>query len=276
MRIAFFGEDAFSVIVLQSLLEAGHEICGVFTPHYDNLIYKRLEGFCLKNNLDFHREKKINSEEVVEKINKLNLDLIVVSHFERILKKPIIDSPRLGCLNMHPSILPNYRGLAPQHWPIINGDKYTGVTVHFIDEGVDTGRIVLQEKVEIDPNDYVFDLQNKFRNIYKFLMKNAVELVSKNPDIGLIQSNEKGSHYGRLKIEDCIITKEMTTVDAYNLIRGVSFPYFGARFENYRIWSATPQDASNQQMPLGIHIIEEKVFLQLKDGQLELNKFEKL
>lgn len=277
MRIAFFGEDAFSVIVLQSLLDSGHDICGVFTPHYENQIYKRLEGFCQKNSLKFYREKRINSIEVVDKLKELDLDLIVVTHFEKILKKSIIEIPKIGCLNMHPSLLPYYRGLAPQHWPIINGDEYTGVTVHFIDEGVDTGRIVLQEKVRIEPNDYVFDLQGKFRNIYRFLMKNAVDLVSNDPSVGKVQSSDPGSHYGRLKLENCIIKKEMKTAEAYNLIRGVSFPYLGARFEDFRIWSATPRiNEPNKYKDLGIHFDEDKVFLNLIDGYLELNKYDKL
>ena len=146
MRIIFFGEDAFSSVVLESLVQEKHDILGVYCPIYDNFIYQRLKYYCEKNNINFDRVSDFSSIEFINSLSKLSIELIVVCHFQKILKKELIALPSLGCINLHPSLLPKYRGMAPQHWPIINGEIETGITVHFIDEGVDTGDIILQKK----------------------------------------------------------------------------------------------------------------------------------
>ncbi|MCD8242601.1 MAG: hypothetical protein LUD38_02155, partial [Parabacteroides sp.] len=135
LRIAFFGEDSFSTVILNSLIKAGHEICLVVTPYYDNVVYKRLELICNRNGIRFYRTKKINSDQTASVLKEANPQLCVISHFERLIKKQLLDIPPMGFINLHPSLLPEYRGMAPQHWPIINGESKTGVTVHYVDEG---------------------------------------------------------------------------------------------------------------------------------------------
>lgn len=149
LNIVFWGEDSFSNVVLNSLIQAGHHVKSVISPWYDNLVYKKLEFTCLKNNIPFKRYKKINSEEVYQYVNSCTPHLCVVAHFERLIKSPILEIPPLGFINLHPSLLPFYRGMAPQHWPIINGEQETGVSVHYVDAGVDTGDIIIQEHIPI-------------------------------------------------------------------------------------------------------------------------------
>lgn len=157
--IVLWGEDAFSNIVLNALIKAEYNVQMVVTPLYDNLIYKRLEMTCIKYGIEFSREKPINSERVYNKLKELQPDLCVICHFERIIKEPILSVPKYGFINVHPSLLPNYRGMAPQHWPIINGEKETGITCHYVDEGTDTGDIVVQRIVSLTNDMYVSDLQ---------------------------------------------------------------------------------------------------------------------
>jgi methionyl-tRNA formyltransferase len=177
ITIVFFGEDSFSNIVLVSLIKAGYNIPLVISPFYNNDIHKRLERTAIGSNIEYIREKNINSEIVVEKVKKIKPDLLITAHFDKLLKKALIDIPRIGCLNLHPSLLPFYRGRAPQHWPIINGEKKTGITVHFIDEGTDTGNIVLQREIELMENMYVSDLQLIWTREYQTIMCDAVKLV---------------------------------------------------------------------------------------------------
>jgi methionyl-tRNA formyltransferase len=238
MNIIFFGEDSFSVVVLEKLIISGYEVLKVYTPLYSNNIHVRLELICVKNKIEFLRIKNINSIEIQEEIYKLSPDLIVVTHFEKVLKKNIIDIPKYGCINLHPSILPNYRGLAPQHWPLINGDKYTGITVHFINEGIDTGDIIIQKKLEIAQDDYVSDLQMKMKKEYGQIIVDAIEKIEREDIVSITQTNLIGSYYGRLTDDHCKIDINGKSIDAYNLIRGVSFPYMGAIYKCFRIWKA--------------------------------------
>ena len=116
-----------------------------------------------------------------KKLPGLSPDLIVTAHFGKVIeKKEIIDIPRLGWLNLHPSLLPYYRGMAPQHWPIINGESETGITAHYMDQTADTGDIILQRKVKIMPDMYVSDLQLEFLKIYKTIVVDAIKLIQQD------------------------------------------------------------------------------------------------
>ena len=280
MRIVFFGEDSFSAVVLESLILAKHKLVAVFCPYHKNNIHTRLKLVCERNEISFKRVPDINSEDVQNLLEHLNLDLIVVCHFQKILKKNIIDIPKLGCVNLHPSLLPNYRGMAPQHWPIINGDNETGVTVHFINEGVDTGDIVLQKKIPIDLDTYVSDLQKNMLSVYRTIMKESIDLISKKDFFFIKQNHLVGSYYGRLKESHCIIDINKGYIEAYNLIRGISMPYYGAKFGDFRIWKASiAEKKMNYQIQQefttnGIYFDSKwGDFIKFADGSLIIEKY---
>lgn len=283
MNIVFLGEDSFSCVVLNALITNGNNVLAVYCPYYENKIFVRLKMICEKYNIKFNRIKDINSDLSANEIALFQPDLIVVAHFERILKYNIIQIPKYGCINLHPSILPNYRGLSPQHWPIINGDIYTGITVHFINEGIDTGDIIRQRVIEIEPSDYVSDLQLKMKNNYGPIVIDAISDISSNKIRPIIQSNKAGSYYGKLKDLDCQININGNALAALNLVRGVSFPYQGAEYNGYKIWKATL--ASNEFVNKwekiytenGIYFVEGLGdFIKFKDGILIVEKYNKL
>jgi methionyl-tRNA formyltransferase len=284
MRIVFLGEDSFSNIVLQSLLDAGHKVLSVICPLYHNNIHRRLQLTCEKNNIQFYREKDINSEAVTKVITKSSPDLIVTCHFQKLLKRNIISVPKSGCINLHPSLLPYYRGMSPQHWPIINGDKETGVTVHFIDEGIDTGDIILQRKIAIEEHMYVADLQKKMQDIYKFIIKDAIDLIARNNVNYIQQENRTGSFYGRLKPEHCRININDSYLKGYNLIRAVSKPYCGAEFGGYKIWKAHLPLSEKLSKRIFDNFSDNGIyfttaygnFIKFYDGLIMIDKFEKI
>lgn len=274
----FWGEDSFSNVVLQSLLRAGLRVLAVMTPYYDNNIYKRLEVTCKANAIPFCRFTKINSPEVYDFLLKSKPDLCVVAHFEKLIPESYLSLPALGFINLHPSLLPYYRGMSPQHWPIINGERETGVSVHYIDAGVDTGDILIQERIPLMSDMYVSDLQNKWLSIYSWIVVEAVErILRKSPVIK--QRDLQGTYYGRLKERDCQIKKEMSVWQAYNLVRGVSLPYRGAEFEGVRIFRVRlNRDDSltgrfkNEGIGLYNTAPGEKL-LRLRDGILMIEKY---
>jgi methionyl-tRNA formyltransferase len=278
MKIIFLGEDSFSALVLESMIENEQEVIGVFSPTYNNLIYKRLENTAIKNSIPFQRLDNINSSYSIELIRKLEPDLIISTHFQQLLKKEIIEIPRIGCVNLHPSLLPKYRGMAPQHWPIIFGDSKTGVSVHYVNEGIDTGNIINQKILSIHPDCYVSELQSLLIPLYKEVINESLTLILSGYR-GAVQSRVGSSYFGRLKAADTVIRCDMSVKQAYALIRAVSCPYMGAVFDGVRIWKAHPINkiASGEHSDstvIGIHEIDGKHFLSLWDGFLELDKFD--
>lgn len=279
LDIVFWGEDSFSNIVLQSLINTGHHIKLVITPFYNNLIYKRLEYTCEKNCINFIRCKDVNSDAVFDKLREISPDICVISHFEKLIKKKNLTIPRLGFINLHPSLLPNYRGMSPQHWPIINGDIETGITVHFVDETADTGDIIVQENIPITTDMYVSDLQKKWIEIYKYIVVEAIKRIQINSPL-TSQRNYIGSYYGKLKVEQCTINIDGSISSAYNLIKGVSFPYYGARCYGIIIWKAHFADFKlsieimNKYNTNGVFLDSQfGDLLRLKDGVLIIDKY---
>lgn len=266
-NVVFWGEDAFSNVVLISLMQAGYHVQLVVSPLYDNLIHKRLEMTCNKNSIEFIREKTINSERIYEKIKSLAPDLCVICHFERLIKQPILSVPKYGFINVHPSILPYYRGMAPQHWPIINGEKQTGITCHYVDEGTDTGNIIVQRIIPLTDNMYVFDLQNIWRKEYSTIVVDAIEKI-KNDEQTQVQRNLEGSFYGKLKDVQCVINPNGSVYDAYNLIRGVSLPYCGATYDKRVIYRAHIATKTEEY--------KEKETITFTDGILVIDQFKNI
>ena len=278
MNLIVFGEDSFTSIVLESLIIKGHNILGVFCPFYENKIHARLETTCNKFNISFKRIKKINSDSFIQELRELKIDLIVICHFQKLISSKIFNLPILGCINLHPSLLPYYRGMSPQHYPIINGESETGITVHFVDDGIDTGDIILQKKIQINNEDYVSDLQKKMKIIYSTIVVEAIDKIETIKSEYIIQKHLEGSYFGKLKISDCIISKNFSCQQAYNLIRAVSFPYFGARYNNLIIWEAIKDDniLNDTKIELGeIHVKDNATYIKFEDGYLKLIKFEK-
>ncbi|MEP6725759.1 MAG: methionyl-tRNA formyltransferase [Bacteroidota bacterium] len=280
MKIVFLGEDSFSAVVVNSLIENGYDVVMITTPYYPNYLYKRLELTAQKNKIEFSREQDIHAPAFIKKIKEHNPDLLITAHFEKLIKSELINLPKLGCLNLHPSLLPAYRGMAPQHWPIINGDKETGVTVHYIEEGIDTGNILVQKKLPLDPNIYVAALQKEMLPVYSTIMVEAVKEIENRRGKGTPQHIEEGSLYGRFKIQQAMISTDTKKMYAYNLIRAISKPYMGARFGEYILWKASMPSGENemqlmQRFPgIGLHFDEKKAYLNLQDGMLIIDSYE--
>jgi len=279
MKIILFGEDGFSSIVLQSLIEEKHNILGVFCPFYNNKIHIKLSKICEKNNISFKITSDFSSDVFINEITSLQPDVGVICHFQKLIKKELINIPKYGFINLHPSLLPKYRGMSPQHWPIINGDNETGITVHFVDENTDTGDIISQVKIPIGKDEYVFELQNKMKPIYSTIVKESIDVILKEDKTKYVKQNHlKGSYYKKLKEDHLKININKSYIDAYNLIKGVSFPYPGARLDNLIIWKVIPvvDNKSFFNFKNGIVTLENKEkFIKFNDGVLKIVKLNK-
>ena len=185
MRILFMGTPDFAVASLSALLEAGHNICGVFTqPDKPKNRGMKLQAspvkeFALAHDIPMFQPLKMRDGEAMGYIQERKPELIVVAAYGRILPGDILDYPPCGCINVHSSLLPKYRGAAPINWAILNGDKTTGVTIMHMAPALDAGDIILQRETAIGPDETAPELFQRLAELGGGLLVEAVEQIAK-------------------------------------------------------------------------------------------------
>lgn len=281
MKIVLFGEDIFTATVFQSLIDNNHQVLMVICPFYKNSNHLKLEYLANNKNINFTRYKNINSMDIRDKLIEVKPDLLISVHLRKILNKDIFEIPILGAINVHPSLLPKYRGLSPQHQAIIHGDLESGVTVHYIDKDIDTGNVIIQSPISIKLQDYISDFQLKMLKVYQSIVISAIELISNTEFSPIAQTRSDASYYNSISLKDREINFLKTKTEALNLIRAVSFPYKGAYTNNITIWRAEvpayniEDEAILDYKKIGTQIInEDLLILRFNDGILTSNDFE--
>ena len=260
MRIVFMGTPDFAKESLEALYNNGNEILAVVTnPDKPKgrgmkMIASPVKEFALEKNLDVFQPLKVrNNEEFISKIKELKPDLLCVVAYGKILPKEILDIPKYGAINVHGSLLPEYRGAAPIQWAVLNGDKKTGITTMFMDEGMDTGDMILKEETEIGENETTGELWNRLSKIGAKLLVETVNKIDKIPNKEAKSLAEIKTAVGAEKQGDNysvapMLSKEMAKIDwnktscqINNLIRGLN-PIMGAycflKAKKIKFWKA--------------------------------------
>jgi methionyl-tRNA formyltransferase len=226
MRIAFFGTPLFAIPSLTALIQSEEEIIAVISQPDKRKGRERISSpppvkkLALERGLKILQPLNIKDPLFLAKLSKLIPEIIVVVAYGKILPAQILKLPPYGCINVHASLLPKYRGAAPIQWAILNGEKKTGITTMLMDEGLDTGDILLQEETEISNNDNTETLSKHLAEIgASVLMKTIQGLKNKSiqpsPQIGF------PSYAPSFKKEDGRITWSKTAVEIFNFIRGM-------------------------------------------------------
>ena len=234
MNILFMGTPDFALESLKSLYEANYNIIGVVT-NVDKpkgrgmkMVASPVKEYALEKNIPIYQPERIKGNtEFIDSIKELNPDLIVVVAYGKILPKEVLEIPPLGCINVHASLLPKYRGAAPIQWAILNGDKETGVTTMYMDAGMDTGDIILKKEVEIEEDETTGQLWDKLSQIGGRLLVKTVEEI----EIGDVERIKQPSNYTMAPM----LNKDMAKIDwnnktareIKNLVRGLN-PIMGA------------------------------------------------
>ena len=222
------GTSEFAVPSLDKLIAAGFELVGVVTqPDRPSGRGKRLAPTPVKvsaaaHNLPIYQPERVRHRDSVRVLRELQPDVIVVVAFGQILPKSVLELPRYGCLNVHPSCLPKYRGAAPIQWALINGETETGVTIMLLDEGEDTGDVILQNSLSIDALDDAATLSVRLANLAPSLLLQALERVSDGPPPHQSQDHSQATHAPRLTKELGQIDWDQSANRIRNLVRGVS------------------------------------------------------
>ena len=187
MKIVFMGTPEFAVPSLKNLIDNNYNICAVFTkpdkPQGRKMVITPppVKVFAEEHNIKVYQPEKVKSEDTIKLVKNLNPDIIIVVAYGKILPKEIINMPKYGCINVHGSLLPKYRGAAPIQWSIINGDTVTGITTMYMNEGLDTGDILLQNKLYIEENETSDELKVRMSELgADLLIKTLKELEEGN------------------------------------------------------------------------------------------------
>lgn len=184
LRIIFMGTSTFSESILYSLLKAQYNVVSVYTQSDKKVGRKQelkksaVKILAEKNKIPVYSPSKFN-DEIIEQIGKEKPDIIVVAAYGKILPKKVLDLPAFGAINIHTSLLPKYRGPSPIQNAIINGDKKTGVTIMLMNEGVDTGDILIQKEIDIKNDDTTLDVSNNLAKIASKLLLESIPLLAK-------------------------------------------------------------------------------------------------
>lgn len=228
MRIFFMGTPDFAVPCLQALLDAGHEICGVFTQPDKpkgrgyTLTPPPVKQLALQHGLEVFQPATLKTGEAVSILEEKSPDLIVVVAYGKILPKAILDLPRYGCVNVHASLLPKYRGAAPIQWSVLNGDPVTGVTTMYMAEGLDTGDMLMQSETPIAPNETSGELHDRLSQMGAELMVKTAAALERQTLSRTPQDDGQSCYAEMLHKGLSAIDWQKSAQAVHNWVRGLS------------------------------------------------------
>ena len=279
MKVVYMGTPDFAVGALEALIEAGHQVTAVVTQpdkpkgRGKEVQMSPVKACALKYNIPVLQPVKIKEAEAVETLRTYQADIFVVAAFGQILSEEILAMPKYGCVNIHASLLPKYRGAGPIQWAIINGEKITGVTIMRMDKGLDTGDMLFQKEVAIAPDETADTLHDKLAEAGARLIVEALAKIEAG-DVTPVKQKDEESCYAKM------LTKAMGRIDWQMeaekldcLIRGlISWPGASTVFRGkiLKIWKeevVSEQDGFNAKAQPGTVVRVEKDAFYVQTGK---------
>ncbi|MBB1535619.1 methionyl-tRNA formyltransferase [Leptotrichia sp.] len=236
MKTIFMGTPEFAIPSLK-VVSQNTDLKLIFTKEDkrnargNKIIYSPVKQFGLDNDIEVIQPKRMKDEEVIDKIKEVNPDLIVVVAYGKILPKEIIDIPKYGIINVHSSLLPKYRGASPIHSAILNGDKESGVSIMYIEEGLDSGDVILKETCEITEDDTLGTLHDRLKELGAIGLEKALKLIEVGEVKAEKQDDSKATFVKPITKEQAKIDWNNTKEVIFNQIRGLN-PFPGAYTHN--------------------------------------------
>ena len=289
MKIVFMGTPDFAVGALEALVEAGHEIVAVVTQpdkpkgRGKEMQQTPVKACAIKHNIEVFQPVKIKTPEAVEILKGYAADLFVVAAFGQILSKEILEMPKFGCVNIHASLLPKYRGAAPIQWAILDGEKETGVTIMQMNEGLDTGDMLTKVVIPIEDTDTGESLFNKLAKAGAELLVDTIPQLEAGTVIPQKQDEAFSTYAKMIKKEMGLIDWKKEATELERLVRSMnSWPSAYTHFnkKTLKIWEAAVERGNRETEPgtvvevtkSSIKVQTGKDWLVLKQVQLEGKK----
>ena len=286
MRVVFMGTPDFAVGTLEELIKAGHEVIGVVTQpdkpkgRGKTLMPTPVKEVALKYQIPVYQPKKVREKEFTEALRNLSPDVIVVAAFGQIITKEILEIPRFGCINVHASLLPAYRGAAPIQWAVINGEKESGVTIMQMDEGLDTGDMIDKVVVPLAQDETGGSLFDKLSQAGARLCVKVLKDLEEGKAVREKQPEESTTPYASM------ISKKMGEINwsqpagsIEQLIRGLDpWPsaYTKLQGKTLKLWKARVVEEKHEKGQPGevVQVEKEAFFVQTGEGILKIEELQ--
>lgn len=270
MKIVYMGTPDFAVFALSELINSKHEVVAVFSQpdkakgRSNKLVFTPVKECALKHDIPVYQPEKLREAENVDLLKNINPDVIVVAAYGQILSEEILNIPKYGCINIHASLLPKYRGAAPIEWSIINGEKETGVTTMYMEKGLDTGDMIDKTVVAIEPDDTGLTLHDKLAEAGSKLILETLDKLENNTAKRTKQNDEESCYASMLdkKMGKLDFTKSATELE--RLIRGlIPWPcaYTSIDGKNVKLYLAQVKETGVNDNPGEIIEINKKNFV---------------
>ena len=282
-KIIFMGTPEFAVPCLEKLLEANYNVVGVITApdrpagRGKKLRMSAVKEFALSKNLTILQPTNLKNKYFQEELKALQADIQVVVAF-RMLPETVWNMPSIGSINLHASLLPQYRGAAPINWAIINGEKETGVSTFFLQHEIDTGKIIFQEKIVIKKTDYLDVIYDKLMNIGAKLIVKTIDAVNEGNYPQIVQNHIKEiKHAPKIFKETCEIDWNKEVESIYNQIRGLSpYPAAWTKLENktLKIYKANSISFTHANENGFVEFTKEAIRFYCKNGYIEITELQ--
>ena len=289
MKVVFMGTPDFAKESLKAIYNAGYEIIGVVTnPDKPKgrgmkMVSSPVKEYALEKNIPVYQPIKVrNNPEFIEEVRKMNPDVICVVAYGKILPEELLKIPKLGCINVHGSLLPKYRGAAPIQWAVLNGDKTTGITTMYMDEGMDTGDMILKEEVKIGEDETTGELWERLETIGGELLVKTLKQIEQGTAPREKQSGEFSMAPMLNKEMAKINWEEQDAKQIKNLVRGLN-PIMGAytyldgkKIKFWKVDIATKKEIFAEGLEIfrnGTVIVSnprDGIFIKTKDGILKV------
>ncbi len=284
MKILFMGTPDFAAGALQSIIDAGHEVVLVVTQtdkpkgRGKEVQFTPVKKVALENGIEVFQPVKAKAQESVDKLRECNADVFVVAAYGQILTQEILDIPKYGCINIHASLLPKYRGAAPIQWSIIDGEKVTGITTMMMDAGIDTGDMLDKKEVVIEDNDTGGSLHDKLMVAGGELILETLKKLEDGTIIGTKQDDSLSCYAKMLdkKLGDIDFSKSAEEIE--RLIRGLNpWPsaYTRINGKNLKIWEAKVLDKEYEgQNGQIVYVDKNQMIVKTGKGALDIQNLQ--
>ncbi len=283
MKIMFMGTPDFARVNLQKLIETGHNVCAVVSQpdrprgRKMEMTMPEVKEYALSKNIPVYQPETLKDGGFLSVLEKYNPELIVVVAYGRLLPKYILDYPRFGCINVHGSLLPKYRGSAPVQWSLINGDKSTGVTTMYMNEGMDTGDIILQKEFKINHHETGGMLMDRMAEIGADLLVETVEAIEMGKVKPVAQNENEATKAPMLSKEMGKINWNVEAEKIESLVYGMQ-PWPTAYFETekgpVKVFELEVIEKNTGLMPGQIVSADKTLVVQTGKGVVEIKELQ--
>jgi len=251
MKLVFMGTPDFAATILEGLIDSRHEILAVVTQpdkkkgREQKLSASPVKELAIKHGIAVYQPNKVKELQFLNLMNELNPDAIIVAAFGQILPKALLDIPKYGCINVHASLLPKYRGAAPIQYAILDGETETGISIMYMDEGIDTGDIILQEKLSIEPDETGGSLFEKMAALGASCLLTALDQIENNTANRIKQDHEQATYVKMISKDMGRLDFSQPAIKLERMVRGLdpwpsAFTFLDGK--TLKIWKAAVEE----------------------------------